>query len=95
MERDHAELVFHGLDTICHIYLNGKLLARTKNMHREYVFDVKNRLIPGENLLRLEFKSPTKYFAEHDRHHYLFMNNGDTIPGASHLRKAFYQSGWD
>ncbi len=95
LARDHAELVFHGLDTICHIFLNGKLLAKTKNMHREYVFDVKHLLVPGENLLRLEFQSPTKYFAEHDRKHYLFMNNGDTIPGASHLRKAFYQSGWD
>ena len=23
------------------------------------------------------------------------MNDGDTLPGAAHLRKAMYQSGWD
>ena len=37
LAREHIELTFHGLDTICHIYLNGTLLGKVKNMHREYV----------------------------------------------------------
>ena len=28
LTREHIELVFHGLDTICHIYLNGTLLGK-------------------------------------------------------------------
>lgn len=93
--RDHVELTFHGLDTICHIYLNGKRLDRVKNMHRTYTYQVKDRLVSGENRLRLEFKSPVRYFTEEQRKHYLYMNDGDTIPGTAHLRTAMYQSGWD
>lgn len=95
LSRDYVELVFHGLDTICHIFLNGKLLAKVQNMHREYCFEVKDRLHPGENVLRLEFKSPRKFFAQKQARHYVYMNDGDTLPGAAHLRKAMYQSGWD
>ena len=31
MEKEFHELVFHGLDTICHIYLNGTLLDKVQN----------------------------------------------------------------
>ncbi|MBE6949785.1 MAG: glycoside hydrolase family 2 protein [Ruminococcaceae bacterium] len=95
MAKDFHELVFHGLDTICHIYLNGKLLDKVQNMHRTHVIYVGDDLTEGENTLRLEFKSPTRYFAREQHRHYLYINDGDTIPGAAHLRKAMYQSGWD
>lgn len=95
MEKEFRELVFHGLDTICHIYLNGTLLDKVQNMHRTHVLYVDEVLAEGENTLRLEFKSPTRYFAREQHRHYLYMNDGDTIPGAAHLRKAMYQSGWD
>ena len=95
LSRDHVELIFHGLDTICHIFLNGKRLDKVKNMHRTYSYQVKDWLQPGENQLRLDFKSPVRYFTEEQRKHYLYMNDGDTIPGTAHLRTAMYQSGWD
>ena len=95
LDKDFQELVFHGLDTICHIYLNGVLMDKVQNMHRTHVLYVDDVLVEGENVLRLEFKSPTKYFAREQHRHYLYMNDGDTIPGAAHLRKAMYQSGWD
>ena len=95
LARDHVELTFHGLDTICHIYLNDQRLDKVKNMHRTYTYQVKHLLQPGENRLRLEFKSPVRYFTEEQRKHYLYMNDGDTIPGTAHLRTAMYQSGWD
>ena len=95
LNKDHNELVFHGLDTICHIYLNGTLLDKVQNMHRTHVLYTYDHLVEGENTLRLEFKSPTRYIAREQHRHYLYMNDGDTIPGAAHLRKAMYQSGWD
>ena len=95
LERQYQELEFSGLDTVCRILLNGHLLGRTKNMHRTYVFSVKNFLVPGKNRLRLEFSSPMAYFREAQRRHPLYMNDGDTLPGAAHLRKAMFESGWD
>lgn len=95
LDNDYVELVFSGLDTICHIYLNGQRLDKVQNMHREYRYDVKSRLQPGENTLRLAFQSPVQYFNEKGRRHYLYTNDGDTLPGAAHLRKALYMSGWD
>ncbi len=94
LDKEYVELVFLGLDTLCRIYVNDTLIASTKNMHRRYVFDVKNQLLIGKNTLRLEFSSPTEYFKMMDNKHFLKTNN-DTIPGAAHLRKAFYMSGWD
>ena len=94
LEKEHVELVFLGLDTLCHITLNGRLLAETKNMHRRYIFDVKDMLVLGKNTVRLEFSSPTAYFREMNNRHFL-QTNADTLPGAAHLRKALYMSGWD
>ncbi len=95
LSRDFAELTFYGLDTICTITLNGTKLDQVQNMHRSYTYEVKHLLHEGTNTIRLDFKSPTKYFADRHLRHYLYTNDGDTIPGAAHLRKALYQSGWD
>ena len=94
LSRDHVELTFYGLDTICDIYLNGKRLDSVMNMHRTYTYSVKDRLAVGENTLRLDFTSPLPYFKRMNDKHFIF-TNGDTIPGACHLRKALYMSGWD
>ena len=94
LTRDHQELVFHGLDTLCELWLNGVRLGSTKNMHRGYRFDVKHLLHVGENLLRLEFSSPIRYFQQEDRRHFLPFPS-HTLPGAAHLRKSYCMSGWD
>ena len=95
LRRDYAELIFYGLDTLCWITLNGKTLDSVKNMHRTYVYEVRSLLHPGKNTLRLDFGSPLRYFAREQHRHYLYMNDGDTVPGTAHLRTAYYQSGWD
>lgn len=51
-------LRFNGLDALCRIVLNGEELGKTDNIHRTYTFDVKSRVVYGENTLRLEF-TPT------------------------------------
>ena len=33
-------LICEGIDTLCDLYINGKFVAHTENMHREYTFDV-------------------------------------------------------
>ncbi len=94
LSKEYLELTFLGLDTICAITLNGTLLDNTMNMHRAYTYDVKHLLQSGKNRIELDFSSPVKYFEKMNNKHWLW-TNGDTIPGASHLRKAFYMSGWD
>lgn len=91
--REHIELRFYGLDTICDIYFNGTLLDSVFNMHRMYEYDIRG-LAREKNEIRLFFKSPLEYFEKMEKSHHLY-TNGDTVPGAAHLRKALYMSGWD
>ena len=51
-------LIFHGLDTICSIYINGQLRLQTKNMHRSYRLDITNELSAGDVEMRVCFKAP-------------------------------------
>lgn len=93
LAREHIVLSFYGLDTICDIYLNGERLDSVKNMHRMYEYDIK-AAAKKENSLVLEFSSPVEYFYKMENAHHLYMDENST-KGASHLRKAFYMSGWD
>lgn len=90
----YMELEFGGLDTICDIYLNGRKLDSVKNMHRSFLYDVKDGVNIGENTIRLHFSSPLEYFRDMDKRHRA-LTTRDTIMGAAHLRKALYMSGWD
>ncbi len=90
---EKIELAFYGLDTICDIYFNGTHLDSVMNMHRMYEYDIK-ALARSKNEIRLEFKSPVEYFEKMEKMHHLYMD-GAAIPGASHLRKALFMSGWD
>ncbi len=94
LNKKYVELVFLGLDTICDIYLNDEFLAHTENMHRKYVYDIREQARLGINTLRLVFQSPVEYFKKMESKYHIW-TNGDTIPGAGHLRKALYMSGWD
>ena len=51
-------LRFSGLDTLCHIELNGSEIGMTDNMHRTYDFEVKTKLTLGKNTLKLVFTPP-------------------------------------
>ncbi len=93
LECEKIDLAFYSLDTICDIYFNGTPLDSVKNMHRMYEYDIKC-LAKHKNEIRLEFKSPVNYFEKMEKIHHLYMD-GATVPGASHLRKALYMSGWD
>ena len=46
-----VKLVCEGLDTLAQIYLNGREIAATDNMHRTYSFSVKNDLCDKYGLI--------------------------------------------
>ena len=90
----HVLLRMSRLDTVCNIYLNGKHLAYTENMHRTYVFDVKELLVKGANQLHISIQPPHDVIDKRQAELRL-PTDGNCHPGAPHLRKAFCMSGWD
>lgn len=48
-------LCCEGLDTLCDLYINGKSVGYTDNMHRTYRFDITEVLNNGENEIAVVF----------------------------------------
>ena len=93
-EKANTVIRFHGLDTLCEIYLNGKKLGKTHDMHRTYDFNVKGILMDGKNELCVKIESPLEFCDKMDRRHHL-AENADSYKGLAHIRKASYMFGWD
>ena len=63
-------------------------------MHRTWEYSVKELLLPGENRLRVELRSPLRYAREMQEKRPL-TGSAETFPGYPHLRKAHCMFGWD
>ncbi|MBR4459302.1 MAG: glycoside hydrolase family 2 protein [Clostridia bacterium] len=83
-----------GLDTLCHICINGQKVADTDNMHITWGFDVKELLRAGENTIGIRFDSPIEYCLDLDGKSPMW-GSTDAIPGFGYLRKAHMMFGWD
>lgn len=85
------ELVFEGLDTWADVYLNGKKIIVADNMFRTWRADVKDRLLPGKNVLEVRFRSALQKFLADS------VALGYPLPGGrwNTSRKAAYHFGWD
>ncbi|MDP4088852.1 MAG: glycoside hydrolase family 2 protein [Bacillota bacterium] len=90
-------LVLHccGMDTLADIYINGRILGTTENMHRTYEFDIKNFVKAGSNTIRVLFHSPVAYITKKNEERYLWGSDSTCINGMSHIRKAHCMFGWD
>lgn len=94
LRRPHIWLVCDGLDTLATVSLNGRELGRAANMFRQYRWDVKPLLSPGENHLHIAFDSPVRFAAARQAIRPL-PGVSQAIPGGPYLRKAPCQFGWD
>lgn len=94
MASDRLLLKFHGIDTLAEIVLNGTVIGTAENMHREYVFDVTDIVMPIGNVLRVNIFSPLRYIREKNEKEPLW-GVASTIAGYPHIRKAHYMFGWD
>ncbi len=61
VESDFLLLRFDGIDTLADIYLNDVLLGHADNMHRVWEFVIEETARTGENELRVEIASPTRF----------------------------------
>ncbi|MEM6760083.1 MAG: glycoside hydrolase family 2 protein [Pseudomonadota bacterium] len=87
------EIVFHGLDTVATVTLNGAEILTSENMHRTYRVDVTAHLNTGKNRLEVHFLSPTE-------HHAALLQEleprPNCYPGPGNLmRKMASNFGWD
>ncbi len=94
LSEDRVFLFAAGLDTLAELSLNGHPLAATDNMFRSYRWEVKDRLLPGENRLSIIFRSPVRYITEKFTSRPLTCGT-ESIPGGTYLRKAACHFGWD
>ena len=83
-------LTFYGIDTVADVFLNGKKLGHTENMHRTWVYQVKELVKEGENLLELHIASPVKFIEAYkpEKGREIHFINTGTIPGSQYIRKA-------
>lgn len=91
LERKHVEMVFSGLDTYAHVYLNDSLILEADNMFRRWQVDVKPFLKPTGNQLHIYFESPLRKAAAD------WEALGYELPGGirTMTRKAQFHYGWD
>lgn len=94
LNADCLLLRFDGIDTLSDIYLNDIYLGYTDNMHRIWEYDILEAAAEGENELRIQLYSPTKYIAEENEKVYTG-GSSECMKGFPHLRKAHCMFGWD
>ena len=92
--KSRAVLCFDGLDTVCEVYLNDKLILTSKNMHIAYEIEVQGILKAKNNHLKVICYSATKYVDEEFSKYYIF-GSRHGVEGYGHLRKAHAMFGWD
>ncbi len=95
-ELSHERIYLHAmmLDTVCDVFINEIKVGEGKNCHIAYDFEVKEVLKPGENSLRIKFKSPLNYVRElYSRSKTPPNLNGEN--GIVRIRKPQCHFGWD
>ena len=88
-------LCCNGLDTLCDVYINGKHVSYTDNMHRSYRFDVTDKLINGENDISIVCHPINDYIKAKQAEMPLIDNSKECMSGFPYLRKAHCMMGWD
>ena len=94
LDLEHVELVASGLDTLCEITINNKIVGKTDNINRTWRFDVKPLLKIGENSIRIHITNPFDYIAKKQAVEEIKGTSFGT-KGIMHLRKTPCHFGWD
>ncbi|MCM1545013.1 MAG: glycoside hydrolase family 2 protein, partial [Ruminococcus sp.] len=94
LRNDSLVLYCDMLDTICDVYLNEKLIGSGNNCFRRFEWDVKDKLVFGENSIRIVFYSPVNYVKQKQAKEKCPPNNNGQN-GIPHIRKPQCHFGWD
>ena len=88
-------LVCEGIDTLCDLYINGKFVAHTNNMHRTYYLEVAPYLVDGKNVIKAVFPPLDAYIKAKTKEKEVTSGSSATLVGFAYVRKASYMMGWD
>lgn len=95
----YAEVLLdcESLDTFAHIEINGKSVARTRNMFRHYTWPVRHLLQPGENRIHITFSPVWPSIREKwkQKEHFQTYHVPWEEGGRSLVRKEQCNFGWD
>ena len=86
-------LLFHGIDTLSEVFLNGEKLLDTDNMHRTWEVRI-DGILREHNKLEVRIKSPVRYIESENEKRPVW-GVGECMKGYPHLRKAHCMFGWD
>ncbi|MEV4940364.1 glycoside hydrolase family 2 protein [Streptomyces zaomyceticus] len=90
---ERADLVFDGLDTVAAVHVGGRLMGRTRNMHRSYRFDVTELLADGPAPLEVAF---TSAYTEAEAVRTALGDRPNSYPEPfNYIRKMACSFGWD
>ncbi|MFW6217928.1 MAG: glycoside hydrolase family 2 protein, partial [Verrucomicrobiota bacterium] len=97
LARENVLLRCRGLDTFATVRVNGEEIGRADNMHRQWEFDIKAALRPGENRIEVAFASVWPYIREKEseRHLMTSMHVAHEHYGRPWVRKEQCNFGWD
>jgi beta-mannosidase len=97
LARENVELVFEGLDTYANVFLNEQLVLKADNMFRTWRVNARPALKPGENTLRIVFRSPINEILPvmAKLNYQLPASNDQGEKTSPFTRKAPYHYGWD
>ncbi len=95
LNKEKIVLRFNGLDTLADVDLNGVRIGHADNEHRVWEFDVKDVLTAGENTLTVTLLSSVNFIREAFKEDPAITMSTDGMQGASYLRKAHCDFGWD
>ncbi len=103
LRSQHADLVFHGLDTFAKVFVNDRPVLSADNMFRTWRVDVRSQLHLGDNTIRVEFASPLLQVLQQVRDsRYPLLGSGGSpwdkpfgVYTSNYVRKAPYNYGWD
>jgi beta-mannosidase len=90
---ENVELVFHGIDTVADIYINGTKKASVKNMHRQHVVDISHEIHSGDVDVEIRIHAPLSDAEDHVAKLGLYPRPYD-MP-YNYQRKMACSYGWD
>jgi len=93
--KERIEIVFDGLDTVTHIWLNEKLIGKTENMFIPHRFDIKPYLKETGNQLYIKFVSASHCAGRFMERYGKLGTRHLRDPRSAYIRKAAYQFGSD
>ena len=97
ISKRYKRLTFFGIDTFASVYLNGSKIIEANNMFHPWESDLNNILKLGENIIKIDFRSPLKEISPKLKNlDYALPADNDQAGGMSpYVRKAPYHFGWD